>query len=84
MSALEQLRTQLREFAAAPDWNQFHSPKKLAMALSVEAAELLEKFQWLSEEQSRNLSPDASAAVAEELADDCSTWYGSAKKSASI
>ncbi len=69
MSELEQLREQLREFAAARDWDQFHSPKNLAMALSVEAAELLEKFQWLSEEQSRNLSADTSAAVAEELAD---------------
>ncbi len=69
MSELEQLRTQLREFAAARDWDQFHSPKNLAMALAVESAELLEKFQWLSEEQSRHLSVEQGAAVGEELAD---------------
>ncbi len=69
MSELEQLRTQLREFAAARDWDQFHSPKNLAMALAVESAELLEKFQWLSEEQSRHLCAEQSAAVGEELAD---------------
>ena len=54
---LENLREQLRRFAAERDWDQFHSPKNLAMALSAEAGELLEAFQWLSEEQSRRLSP---------------------------
>jgi dCTP diphosphatase len=66
---IENLREQLRQFAAERDWAQFHSPKNLAMALSVEAAELLETFQWLSEEQSRRLSPEALAAADEEVAD---------------
>jgi NTP pyrophosphatase (non-canonical NTP hydrolase) len=69
MTELEGLREQLRDFAAARDWDQFHSPKNLAMALSVEAGELLEVFQWLTEEQSRNLDPKAKAAVADEIAD---------------
>ena len=69
MSELETLRDQLREFAAARDWEQFHSPKNLAMALSAEAGELLEVFQWLTEEQSRRLEPSAHAAVSEEIAD---------------
>ena len=55
MTELEDLREQLRDFAAARDWDQFHSPKNLAMALSAEAGELLEIFQWLTEEQSRSL-----------------------------
>ena len=50
MTDLESLRDQMREFARARDWDQFHSPKNLAMALSVEASELLEHFQWLTEE----------------------------------
>src|SRR5690349_15125634 len=63
------LRDQLRQFAAERDWDQFHSPKNLAAALSVEAAELLEPFQWLSEEQSRSLPPEALEKVTHELAD---------------
>ena len=69
MTELEELREQLREFAAARDWEQFHSPKNLAMALSVEAGELLEIFQWLTEERSRNLSAEAKAAASDEIAD---------------
>lgn len=69
MTELEKLRDQLRAFAAERDWDQFHSPKNLALALSVEVAELLEHFQWLSEEQSRRLPPAAHAAVSEEAAD---------------
>lgn len=49
---MEELKIKLREFAEERDWNQFHSPKNLAMALSVEVAELVEHFQWLTEEQS--------------------------------
>lgn len=60
---------QLRRFAAERDWEQFHSPKNLAMAMTVEAAELLEHFQWLTEEQSKSLPPDKRARVAEEIAD---------------
>ena len=66
---LEDLRDRLREFTAARDWQQFHSPKNLAMALSAEAGELLEVFQWLTEAQSRALSPEAKAAASDEIAD---------------
>jgi dCTP diphosphatase len=69
MTELERLRDALREFSAARDWDQFHSPKNLAMALSAEAGELVEVFQWLTEEQSRRLSPEALAAAREEVAD---------------
>jgi NTP pyrophosphatase (non-canonical NTP hydrolase) len=69
MTDLESLRQQLRTFAAERDWDQFHSPKNLASALAVEAAELLEKFQWLTEAQSRQLPPDALEGVKEEVAD---------------
>jgi dCTP diphosphatase len=68
-SNLDSLTQALRRFAQERDWDQFHSPKNLAAALSVEAAELLEHFQWLTEEQSRNLPPDKRAAVAQEIAD---------------
>ena len=66
---LEELAGRLRAFAEERDWEQFHSPKNLSMALAVEAAELLEHFQWLTEEESLALPPDRRAAVAEELAD---------------
>ncbi len=67
--ALDSLTRQLRQFAAQRNWEQFHSPKNLASALSVEAAELLEHFQWLTEEQSRNLDAEAKEAVGQEIAD---------------
>lgn len=66
---LRQLQDRLQSFADARDWNQFHSPKNLAMALSVEAAELLEIFQWLTEAQSQDLSASQRAALADEIAD---------------
>jgi len=66
---LNHIKQQLRDFAEARDWNQFHSPKNLTMALSVEAAELLEHFQWLSEDQSCNLPPEKLAEVEAEMAD---------------
>jgi dCTP diphosphatase len=66
---LAQLRDSLRQFAAERDWDQFHSPKNLAMALAVEAAELLERFQWVTEEDSRRLPPAELARVREEMAD---------------
>ncbi|HET7729078.1 MAG TPA: nucleotide pyrophosphohydrolase [Usitatibacter sp.] len=69
MTELEELRLRLREFSAERDWEQFHSPKNLAMALSAEAGELLEVFQWLTEAQSRALDDKARAAVGEEIAD---------------
>jgi dCTP diphosphatase len=67
--SLLQLRDALRAFAAERDWDQFHSPRNLAAALAVEAAELLEPFQWLTDEQSRNLPPETRVAVEQELAD---------------
>jgi len=63
------LRDKLRAFAEARDWEQFHTPKNLSMALMVEVAELMEHFQWLTAAQSENLAPAELAAVAEELAD---------------
>ncbi len=69
MTELDGLRDRLRDFAAARDWDQFHSPKNLAMALSAEAGELVETFQWLTEEQSRRPTPEALAAAGEEIAD---------------
>jgi len=63
------LRDKLRAFAEARDWEQFHSPKNLSMALMVEAAELMEHFQWLTQMQSGTLDPAKKALVAEELAD---------------
>ena len=69
MTELENLREQLRDFAAAREWDPFHSPKILAMALSAEAGELLETFQWLTDEQSRRLTPEALAAASDEVAD---------------
>lgn len=66
---LDQLRARAKAFAEERDWEQFHTPKNLAMALSVEAAELMEHFQWLGEEASSSLPPDTLAAVADEIAD---------------
>jgi len=66
---LQTLRDQLRQFAAEREWDQFHSPKNLAIALSVEASELLEHFQWLTVEQSQSMSPETLLAVRKEMAD---------------
>jgi len=68
-SDLVALRDRLRAFARERDWDQFHSPKNLSAALSVEAAELLEHFQWLKEDESFDLSSEKRAKVAEEIAD---------------
>ena len=67
--SLDTLRRRIREFAEARAWERYHSPKNLAMALSVEAAELLEPFQWLTPEQSRQLSAEQHEAVRQEIAD---------------
>jgi len=69
MQSLDELRQRLRAFAAERDWEQFHSPKNLAMALIVEAGELVEHFQWLTQAQSLALAPDKRELVAQELAD---------------
>ena len=66
---LEALRAQLRAFVTERDWDQFHNPKNLAMALVVEAGELVEQFQWLTPEQSEQLPPETCAAVEMEVAD---------------
>lgn len=64
-----QLLLAQRRFAEARDWQQFHTPKNLAMALSVEAAELVECFQWLTPEQSARLGARERLAVEQEMAD---------------
>lgn len=69
MRDLEELEGRVRAFVAERDWERFHSPKNLAMALSVEASELVELFQWLTEEESGALDAAARRRVAEELAD---------------
>jgi dCTP diphosphatase len=66
---LLQLRDALRAFAAERDWDQFHSPKNLAMSVAIEAAELMEHFQWRTEEQSRSLDTEAREQAAQEIAD---------------
>lgn len=66
---LDALRLRLRRFAAERDWDRFHSPKNLAMALIVEAAELVEHFQWLDAAESESLPADKLAQVRLELAD---------------
>ena len=68
-SDLDTLQAAQRAFAVERDWEQFHTPRNLAAALSVEAAELLEHFQWLTEQQSRNLPEAKRVAVGEEIAD---------------
>ncbi len=67
--SLDDLKRRLREFARERDWEQFHSPKNLAMALIAEAGELVEHFQWLTEAQSQSLDAPQRERVALELAD---------------
>lgn len=69
MDDLQALRDRLAQFVAERDWDQFHTPKNLAMALIVEAAELVEHFQWLTPEQSRDLPAAQRAEVELEIAD---------------
>ena len=68
-NSLDELALQLRIFAEERHWQEFHTPKNLAAALIVEAAELLEHFQWLTPEQSRELPAETRQEVAHELAD---------------
>jgi NTP pyrophosphatase (non-canonical NTP hydrolase) len=67
--SIQELQETLRQFASDRNWEQFHSPKNLAMALSVEAGELLEQFQWKSESESKNLRPEERVLVGQEAAD---------------
>ena len=69
MSSLTALRNALREFANERDWDQFHSPKNLAMAVAGEAGELIERFQWMSEEASYKLTNELRQDVSDEIAD---------------
>ena len=66
---MQDLIADIRKFNREREWEQYHSPKNLSMALSVEVAELLEVFQWLTEEQSRHLPPTKKQAVEEEIGD---------------
>ena len=71
MNDIENLTTAIRQFAKQRDWERFHTPKNLAMALSVEVAELVELFQWLTPEESAALveTPEGRAAIEDEIAD---------------
>lgn len=66
---MEKLQQEIRDFVAQRDWNKYHTPKNLAMALSVEASELVEIFQWLTAEESRELKGDALTHLEEEIGD---------------
>lgn len=69
MIDVSELQQQLREFADLRDWEKYHSPKNLVMAMSVEMAELMEHFEWMTEEQSLNLGEETRQQVALEMAD---------------
>ena len=69
MKDLDDMKVALKQFAEERDWDKFHSPKNLVMALSVEVAELMEHFQWITEEQSTGLDPESKIKVSEEIAD---------------
>lgn len=71
LTTVSDLRTLVRNFVDARDWQQFHSPKNLSMALAIEAAELMEHFQWITPDASRKIDDEAGKleAVSEELAD---------------
>ncbi len=67
--SLAELRARINQFVKERDWDQFHSPKNLAMAMIVEAAELVEHFQWDTLEESRQLDDEKREQVGQELAD---------------
>lgn len=71
ITTVADLRKIIADFVAERDWSQFHSPKNVSMALAIEAAELMEHFQWITTDASRQLAdePEKLAAVGEELAD---------------
>ncbi|MFO7984071.1 MAG: nucleotide pyrophosphohydrolase [Desulfuromonadales bacterium] len=68
-TTLQQLKDRMDRFVKERDWEQFHSPKNLSMSIAIEAAELMEHFQWLTVEQSKQLSPEEMTEIGEELAD---------------
>jgi dCTP diphosphatase len=69
MNDIENIKLQLRKFALERDWDQFHSPKNLAMALSVEVSEIIEHLQWVTEEESKSLPNSKIKEIELELAD---------------
>jgi NTP pyrophosphatase (non-canonical NTP hydrolase) len=69
MNPFDSIKSRLRDFASERDWEQFHSPKNLSMALIVEASELVEHFQWLTQDESLSLSGDKLREVEQEIAD---------------
>ncbi len=69
MKDMDELKERVLAFVLERNWQQFHSPKNLSMALIVEAAELVEHFQWLTEDESCSLDADKRRAVGEEMAD---------------
>ncbi len=69
MKNLNDIQTAIKTFATERDWDKFHSPKNLSMALSIEAAELMEHFQWLTETESHNLDDKTFKEVRDEIAD---------------
>jgi NTP pyrophosphatase (non-canonical NTP hydrolase) len=69
LSEFEELKSRLRAFAMQRDWEKFHTPKNLAMALAGESGELLAEFQWLTPEESANLTPEQLKAIEMEIAD---------------
>ena len=66
---MHELIKKIKQFRQERDWDRYHSPKNLAMALSVEVAELVEHFQWLTQEESRNLPEDKLDQVRDEIGD---------------
>lgn len=68
-TTLHDLKEKMATFVREREWEKFHTPKNLSMSIAIEAAELMEHFQWLTAEESMSLPPDALAAIGEELAD---------------
>ena len=69
LTTIETLKNVVKEFVEERDWRQFHTPKNLAMSLCIEGAELMEHFQWLTPQESRELSDEKKVEVGEEMAD---------------
>lgn len=69
MAQLDEWREMVRDFVTERDWDKHHNPKNLAMCMAIEAAEVMEHFQWLPDAESANLAPEKRQAVAHELAD---------------
>ena len=68
-TTIQELKERMAQFVRERDWEQFHTPKNLSMSIAIEAAELMEHFQWLTVEQSKSLDDDALQDISEELAD---------------